>query len=368
MSVSRTLNRATTAGALCAMLLATTAACKRGPDGEPPRGTGPAPVAGQPQSKPGSPPPPPALTSDPVVWLEEQGAQLARSTALQAAPLPWREVTPTQGDAMAAPVRQWLQPALVIGQRQLFAGGEVLGPVACAAELPEQCSPAAMAAPTAKQLLHVPAGDLDPQGRWLTVLSAAQAKGWAGKSVWLLADRRIAAGAVLAAERALRQAGAVPQLGVATLDGHLAALIPARGQPAAAVELSFPASQAQVPAAELPLGAAPTDLVAIRVQVRRGGVHLILSRPAPAAAVTPELLGSVAEALNMWAEKARRAAPQITLASVEVSADAPWEEVVRVVDALRDTCARAPKGTPCRDQRPLYETVMIAEEVSPSAR
>jgi hypothetical protein len=84
--------------------------------------------------------------------------------------------------------------------------------------------------------------------------------------------------------------------------------------------------------------------------------------------VTPELLGSVAEALNMWAEKARHAAPRITLASVEVSADAPWEEVVRVVDALRDTCARAPKGTPCRDQRPLYETVMIAEEISPSAR
>ena len=303
-----------------------------------------------------------------MVWLEAQGVQLPRSTATQTVSVVWEEVRPpAAADAASAPSQhRWLQPALLIGTSQLFAGSEPIGAVACAADLPEQCTAQALTAPTAKQLLHAASGDLDEEGRWKAVFAAAQARGWAGKTVWLLADRRIATSAILAAERALRQAGAIPQLAVATLDGQLAALLPAGAGAVAPVELSFASTAAQAPA-ELPPGAAPTDLVAVRVQVRRQGIHLLLTRPQPAAAVTPELLGSVAETLCVWAERARTAAPQVNLATVQASADAPWEEVVRVVDALRDTCARSAKGTPCHDRRPLYQAVVIAIDSSPAS-
>lgn len=353
--------------ATAAAVLMTAAACNRGQGlPEPP---GPPAAGGKalPDSI-GTPPAPPALTSDPVVWLEEQGVQLPRSSATHTAALPWQDAAPaaaTDG-GNSAPQHRWLEPALLIGTRQVYAGQEAIGAVACAADLPEQCTAQALSAPTAKQLLHVAAADLDAEGRWKTVQAAAEARGWAGKTVWLLADRRISAGAVLAAERALRQAGAIPQLAVATLDGHLAALLPPGAGPAAPAELSFAATAAQAPG-PLPPGAAPTDLVAIRVQVRRHGVHLLLTRPQPEATVTPELLGSVAETLSVWAERARTAAPQVRLATVQASADAPWEEVVRVVDALRDTCARMAKGTPCHDRRQLYQAVVIAIDSSPAS-
>lgn len=353
-----------------AALLSSAAACNRGPEGQNAREPGGAPAGGQ-QALPdsvGAPSAVPALASDPVIWLEEIGVQLPRSTATHTAAQAWEELpaakVPDAGNL--APQHRWLEPAILIGTSQLYAGSDRLGPVACAADLPEQCTAQALSAPTAKQLLHAAAADVDEGGRWKQVLDAAQARGWAGKTVWLLADRRIAASAVLAAERALRHAGATPQLGVATLDGQLAVLLPATTGPGSPAELSFAPSSAQAPA-ELPPGAAPTDLVAVRVQVRRQGVHLMLTRPQPAATVTPELLGSVVETLCVWAERARVAAPHVRLATVQASADAPWEEVVRVVDALRDTCGRAAKGTPCHDRRPLYEAVVIAIDSSPAS-
>ena len=350
--------------------LVSTIACQRGPaepNGKDPHGV----QSGENTTLPNrgsGPSAPPALSSDPVVWLEEFGVQLPRSTATQTAALPWQPAPAanTPDAANLAPQNRWQEPALLIGTRQIYAGSEPVGLVACAADLPEQCTAQALSAATAKQLLHAAAADLDESGAWKPVVAVAKSRGWAGKTVWLLADRRIAAGAVMAAERALRQVGATPQLGVATLSGHLAVLLPEGQGTGTPVELSFGASTAQAPA-NLPPGLAPTDLVAIRVQVRRQGVHLMLTRPQSAATVTPELLGGVVETLSVWAERARTAAPQIRLATVQSSADAPWEEVARVVDALRDTCARAAKGTPCHDRRPLYETVVIAIDSSPAS-
>jgi len=38
---------------------------------------------------------------------------------------------------------------------------------------------------------------------------------------------------------------------------------------------------------------------------------------------------------------------------------APFEEVVRAVDGLRDTCAAVAKGTPCHDRRGLYRPIEL---------
>lgn len=313
---------------------------------------------------------------DPVSWLDLQAQlELPRSTQPEAIPLPWREVTPTAPAVPAAGadgkpklaeklrVHEWTAHVLLAGRLEVFAGNEVLGKVRCRADPTELCTAQGLRGPTGKQALDFDPADLDEQGhlKWLTAATAA--RGWAGKPVLILADRRLGLGAVLQLRETLQAAGAQPVLVSATLLGGVAKVLPEPGsQP---VEVAMPATpadaQQSAPAdVDTAAGRVPRDVVGVVVQVRRnGGVHLELRRPAPLPSVTPELLGSVLESLNIWAERVRTTAPNLRLATIEAGADAPWEEVVRAIDALRDSCAHAAKGTPCHEPRAFFSHIEL---------
>ncbi len=375
--------------------VATAVACKRddrgSPNGSPNGPTNPAPDtteqgSGNQQGSSAttsagpaeSVPPPGAATltdpnrpfgHDPVAWLDSKyQLELPRSTAPDPAPLPWMAITPTAPPAPVAdvhnappePVHQWTQPVVLIGRQALVvaappAADQEIAKVACQADPATLCQAEGLRAPTGKQVLTLDAAAVAPlQGALV---------GQTGKRVWLLADRRLNTAAVVQAMQAIRQAGAEPILGVATLAGVIAQLMPTGA-------LADPVDRKPQPPPEPgqsgSVGPVPADLTAVEVHVARTGVHLVFKRSPPNEAVTPELLGNVAEALAVWAERARSSAPALDSATVLASPDAPWEEVARAIDALRDTCARANKGTPCHDKRPLFGHIALALDVSPT--
>jgi hypothetical protein len=166
----------------------------------------------------------------------------------------------------------------------------------------------------------------------------------------------VAIQAVLQAQSALLAAGAEPRLVTATLYGTLGYVLPPQPQPPTLLAFEPTTAVADVDAAP---DRVPRDLIGVVVEVYTTGMHLTLKRPAPHPATTPELLGDVVQALNIWAERARTTAPQLKVATVRAAAEAPWEEVVRAIDGLRDTCARAAKGTPCHDNRSLFAWVTL---------
>lgn len=297
---------------------------------------------------------------DSVAWLDHQfELEMPRSTAPKPAELPWIDVTPaaapqnTDRDVRSArpePVKQWQGPVVLAGRRQVFVGNTAVGPVQCSAASPDMCSEIGLRSSTGKQKLQL-AGDT--AGKAAAELVKA---GAAGKPVWLLCDRRLGAQAVLQLVAAIEQAGGQAVLGTATLAGEVARVLP---QPGAPQSLAAPPT-----ATEAGAGPVPADLAGVVVRVTGIGVHLELERPPPHPPATPELLGNVAEALSVWAERTRTAAPGLNRAQIVAAADAPWEEVVRVADALRDTCARTAKGTPCHDQRPLYGQIDLSIDAS----
>jgi len=332
-------------------------ACRRGADEDSGPGQGrPADASMHGDSEQATLVPDRPFGADPVGWLDSRfEAELPRATVPDAAPLPWREVTPTRavGDAVTAPAEpEWIDAAVVIGRRAAFVAGREVSQLRCRADSPDLCAKEALRAPTGKQRLEFASADaLAP------LTKAVEAAGWRGRPVWILADRRIDTGAVLAVQSAVRDAGAIAQLGVATLDGRIARLLPATE-----VSVTPPAAATAAASGEA-VGPVPADLQAVTVAVSRRGVHLELR--GAAATTTPELLGGVVEALSVWAERARAAAPHLHTAVVQASADAPWEETARAIDALRDTCARAAKGTPCHDRRALFGAIELA--VAPAA-
>ena len=49
----------------------------------------------------------------------------------------------------------------------------------------------------------------------------------------------------------------------------------------------------------------------------------------------------------------------MTEAHIAIEPATPVEEVVRAVDALRDTCGRQEKTEPCHDRRPLFASISL---------
>ncbi len=305
---------------------------------------------------------------DPVSWLDARfEVELPRSTAPKPADLPWTVSTPSAatapdaGSARPEPVRAFQAPVVLVGRRQVFVGDAPVLTVQCSGEPADLCKPDSLRAPTGKQRLRLPAEAVAGDGAITAIEAALTSRGAAGQSVWVLADRRVDAATVAQVLAAVARAGGKPIAGTATLAGRLAAVFP---DPAA---VSVPAAATEAVGESGGAGPVPTDLQAVAVRVRRTGVTLFFERPAPQPSITPEILGNVTEALSVWAERARAVAPAVTRAAVRADADAPWEEVVRVVDALRDTCARAAKGTPCHDQRALFGQVDLVIEASAAA-
>lgn len=302
---------------------------------------------------------------DGVAWLDSKfEVELPRSTAPVPAPLLWLEVTPTAApvaaDAQAAPrpepVKQWTAAVVLLGRRQVFVGDVAVSTIACRADPADLCKAEALRGPTGKQVLELPAAALNGTGTVPALVTALAATASPSQPVWILADRRISTETVVQTIATLQKAGRQAIAGTATLDGQIARVFP-DGTGAAAA----PAGPAVAPIASgiAGVGPLPTDLSGVVVHVSRQGVRLELQRPAPHPSATPELLGNVAEALAVWAERARSVVPLLTVATISASADAPWEEVVRAADALRDTCARANKGTPCHDQRAMFARIVL---------
>ncbi|MBM4343861.1 MAG: hypothetical protein FJ100_10860 [Deltaproteobacteria bacterium] len=305
---------------------------------------------------------------DPVSWLDARfEVELPRSTAPQPVDPPWTLVTPTApaaadgGAAPPEPQRVFTGPVVLVGRQKVFVSEAAVLHVQCTAEPAELCKPDALRASTGKQRLRLSADAVAADGTIAALQAALQAQGAAGKAVWVLADRRVDAQAVVQVLAAVERAGGRPLAGTATLAGHLAPVFP---DPAG---VSAPATATATVGESGGSGPVPTDLQGVSVQVRRTGVTLLFERPVPQPPATPELLGNVAEALSVWAERARAVAPSVTRARIQADADAPWEEVVRVADALRDACARAAKGTPCHDQRALFATIdLVVEAAAPA--
>jgi hypothetical protein len=307
---------------------------------------------------------PPPFGSDAVSWLGgEWMVEPPRSTSVDALPLPWRVVTPTA--AQPAPPPQWTGPVVLVGRQKVYVQGEAVATVRCRAEVADLCTPEGLRDRTGRQVLDVDPASLDGDGQVRGLAAAVAARGWSGQHVILLADRRVAIGAVMQVRDTLTRGGALPHLAVAQLTGQLALLLP----PQAATAVSVAADvTAVVTSGDTPaVGPLPLDVQGFVVRVLRHGVHLQLQRAGGAPAATPELLGNLVETLNVWAERTRLVAPRLTEAQVACHPEAPLEEVVRVVDAVRDTCARASKGEPCHDRRVLFSSVQLSLQTEPVA-
>lgn len=247
--------------------------------------------------------------------------------------------------------RQWLATTVLVGRTNVYLDGKAIGPVRCHADA-GLCDATALRASTGKQ-----AFDFDPAqmngDQYKPLADAAAAL--RGKSVWLLVDRRISFSAVEAARRTLAANGAIPVLAVASYSGELVRLLPDAVLPPVgpAVGATTTADESKASAGE-----APDDLTAVLVHVTEHGLSLELQRKG-GEPMTPELLGNVLETLSAWALKLRGAMPTVATATVAIEALAPFEEVVRAVDGLRDTCAAVAKGTPCHDRRGLYRPIEL---------
>ncbi|MBI5611381.1 MAG: hypothetical protein HY902_21090 [Deltaproteobacteria bacterium] len=312
---------------------------------------------------------------DPVSWLDlKYKLELPRSTQTQAIALPWQDVTPaaapgSAADAGAKPAaaqaveHRWTEPVLLLGRGEVATGEGVIGKLRCQAEPHDLCTEAGLRAPTGRQRLDFDPAEADANGLPAWLVKAVAGQDWKGKPVLLLADRRVAAQAVLQAQTVLLAAGAEPRLTVATLAGALAYALPPQPHPPTLLAFAPTTAVSEVDAAP---DRVPRDLTAVVVEVSTTGMHLILLRPEPHPPITPELLGDVVQALNVWAERARTTAPELKMATIRAAADAPWEEVARAIDGLRDTCARAAKGTPCHDHRPLFAWISLHVQPAPA--
>lgn len=328
----------------------------------------------------------PVHASEPIAVLDAlYEVEPPRSTATDEVALPFVEVTPTAppppparadgapGVAPSAPgaprpppvaaaVVQWTRATIVIGRRQWFLDGKPMGAVRCTAPA-GLCDAAALQGPSGKQVLDLGEGAVDA-----AVAELAQAAaGLRDRDVVVVADRRIAAGAVERTRRTLAGVGARPQLAVASYFGLLVDPLGPAGTPLPTGTPPVAASPAPgTPADPGANDGVPDDLTAVTVRVGARGMALELVRPV-GEPVTPELLGNVLETLNAWAQRLRVAAPGVETATVRATVDAPWDEVVRAIDALRDTCASAAKGTPCHVRSRLFRVSVDVSSVPANA-
>ncbi len=308
-----------------------------------------------------------------LAWLDAvHGLELAVTTSHQVAPLPWQEpapaaqapAAPTSATAPGQPVqppvtpRVFNKPAVLIGRGQWFVGARALGPVRCASDSPDLCKAEALRGPTGKVVL-----DFDPAALQGVLLTALQepAAAWKGQQVLVFADRRVAWSAVDAVLQTCKAAGAEPVLVAATYDGQLAEVFAKSVAPTAVA-----AAVAGAGAESNPASAVPEDLSAVRVQVGRSGVSLFLDRKS-GEPLQPELLGNVMESLAAWAQRLRATVPSVHAATVEADDKAPLEEIVRVIDALRDSCAKIAKGMPCDKRDAWFDPIDVVRAKAQAA-
>lgn len=289
---------------------------------------------------------------EPVLPLEMRYTlQLPRSSAGGAVELPWQgtATAAAPGKPGEAPDLNWTKPAVVLGRLELFAAGKSLGKMECVGPA-DRCKPEALTGATGEVVLQLPAAAI-ADGK-VTALAATAAE-WKDKEVLVFTDRRIAWRAVDAVLTTLRAAGAKPVLAASGYDGNPVSVLPrAGGDPNAAT--GGPSTVDDSGQDPIPAG-----LTRFEVEVRAGGVSLNFHTQPGNEPTHPAVMGNIAPTLANYAERAMAAAPAVS-ATVLVEPEVAVDEVLRVLDGLGDTCARAPKASPCKARKLLFANPAIA--------
>ncbi len=298
----------------------------------------------------------PQKPTEPVAALEQDLlVQAARSSSDAHLPQPWQDVTPTvRPDAGAAEVvRTWSGPAVLIGRKQVWLQDKAIAPVHCVSKKPGACTPEATRQPSTLALFGFEPGQLSDGKLQALVDGAAALK---DKQVPVIADRRVNWQAVDAVMATLRAAGARPQL---VAGSHAGDIVDVLGIGTALPEAPtlIAARRAAEPGESVP-GSLPADATSLTVVVSASGVSVEVGRVAGEPAY-PEILGNIVESLIALAERVRMAFPGITSVTVRADPDAPMEQVVQVIDGLRDSCGRTNRGEACTSRVQLYTTIVV---------
>lgn len=312
------------------------------------------PVTGNPggSTLPPSQPPP----TDSLSALEETlSVQPARSTSDARLPQPWQDVTPTaSADAGSRQtVRKWISPVVLIGRGQIWLGDKAVAPVHCQSKRAENCTKEALKVTgTVAEFGLMPNEIVEGKFPALSALIVDLKD----KDVPVVADRRTTWVTVETIMATLRAAGARPFLAVASQDGELVdALGVGTGLPEAATLVA--ARKAAEPGESVP-GSLPTDATALTILVTAGGIAVEIGRPEGEPA-RPEVLGNIVESLIALSDRLRTAVPTLTTVTIRVDGEVAMEQVIQVIDGLRDTCGRTAHGQRCLKRTQLFAVIRL---------
>lgn len=318
--------------------------CKRDDDGHPPAA----------KSTNSAPSPLPKPT-DRVAALEEDFlVQPGQTTSDAAVPLPWQDVTPTRaaGAAIAAK-RIWTGPAVLIGRQQLWLRDKAIAPVHCSSKAAASCTADGTRHSGSDASFSFESGQLIDGKLQALVDVAAELK---DKQVPVVADRRVSWQAVEAVMAALRAVGAHPVLAAASHQGDLANVL---GVGTALPEApTLVAARRAAEPGESVAGSLPSDATALTISVSTSGVTVEVGRAA-GEPVGQEIIGNIVESLIALAGRVRMAAPNMTGVIVRVEPNVPMEQVVQVIDGLRDDCGRNNHGQECTGRTQLFTNIML---------
>ena len=300
--------------------------------------------------------PPPRMPTEHIGELEDDlQVQPARTTSDARLAQPWADVTPTtQADAGSTkPVRTWTSPAVLIGRKQVWLRDKAIASLRCACKKPESCTPEATKMPNTIAQFGFEASQITDGKLQALVDAAAEFK---DKQVAVIADRRVNWQAVDAVLAALRAAGAHPVLAAGSHEGELVDVL-GNGTALPEAPTLLAARRAAEPGESVP-GGLPSDATALTVLIGSGGVSVEVGR-AQGEPAYPEVLGNIVESLVALAQRVRLAAPTITSATVRIDPDVTLEQVIQVIDGLRDTCGKTSGGQACHERWQLFTAIQL---------
>ena len=284
---------------------------------------------------------------------EDMQVQPARSTSDAGLPLPWLDPTRAVGADVQAGVRTWPRLAVLIGRKQVWVGDKPIAPTHCQSKEAGNCTDDAVKAGSTVALFGFEPGQLS-EGK-LTAL-VAPANAWKDQQVQVIADRRVNWQAVETVMATLRAAGAKPVLAVGSHEGDL---VDALGVGTALPEAPtlVAARRAAEPGESVP-GGLPSDATALTILVTAGGVSVEVGR-ASGEPANPEILGNMVESLIALAQRVRQAAPKVTSVTIRIDPDVPMEQVIQVIDGVRDDCGRTSRGQKCTSRNQLFAVISL---------
>ena len=295
----------------------------------------------------------PAHKMEPVETLEDDlKVQVARTTSN--AVLPWVDATPTTADGKPATgpqAHQWASPTVLIGREEAWINDKPLAKIACIPLKDGACTPEAVKSGALEARFEWAAGTV-VDGKIPALVAAGGA--WQDQRVVVLADRRTTWQTVHVTMETLRSLGAKPVLAAGSFDGALVDVLGAGTALPEAATLTAAKHAANPGSTQA--GGLPDDATSLTIDVGTSGASVLVGRKSGEPA-RPEVLGSLEQALIAIVERLRLAAPSIQSVTVRVDPAAGLEEVVRVIDGVRDDCARTGHGQGCTSRTQLMATI-----------